>query len=194
MALDEEDATHDDDRTPHHSFQQVLPAATVTTPQMDDLRHVFGNPKVTATPSFKGVKHLFPQTEAKLPDTPVFDGIGEMLTTPAPYRQSGSAPEHDVHEDDEADDKPTIAKRIGGRTRSATVNTPSIAKQTPEAQEPTKGRRGRTKVVDDPSDDKEPDAEIPKPKTRVPRGGKKAMEKQKQVWMIHRNFSRYYAH
>jgi hypothetical protein len=158
IVLDEEGAIHDDDQTPRYPSQHVLPAA-VDTPRMDDLRHVFGHSKVAATPSFE---HLLSQPGAKLPDTPVFEGIGEMLGTPAPYRQSGSAPEHDIQENDEANDEPTIAKRAGRRTRSAAMNTPSI--------------------------DKEPDDEKPKHKTRVPRGGKKATEKQKQVWMIHRRF------
>jgi len=50
-----------------------------------------------------------------------------------------------------------------------------------EAQDLTKGKRDRMKVDDDHHDDKEPDAEKPKPKTRVPRGGKKAQKQAESL-------------
>ena len=167
-------------RTPHLPSLPLLPTATVNTPRMDDLRHVFGRSRVVATPSFKGMKQLFAKRDVQVvPDTPVFEGIGEMLRTPEFYRQTGGTPvELDSQVDagqQEVDVDPVIAKRRSGRTRSAALNTPSTIDAEPAIQVSSKARRGRMKVVGDE------EADAAKPKGRVLRGAKK---EHKQVWML----------
>ena len=175
-------------RTPRLPSLPLLPTATVNTPRMDDLRHVFGSSRVVATPSFKGMKQLFARRDAQVPDTPVFEGIGEMLRTPEVYHQTGATPaELDSQVDagqQEVNVDPVIAKRRSGRTRSAALNTPSTIEAEPAIQVPSKARRGRMKAVGDE------EADSAKPKGRVLRGAKKATEEQKQVWMLNRkNYS-----
>lgn len=59
--------------------------APAQTPQMDDLRHVFRAPRLDPkTPRLRGI--FAQRKEAKTSATPTFEGMGELMATPAGYR------------------------------------------------------------------------------------------------------------
>ncbi|KAI0827314.1 hypothetical protein BC628DRAFT_1418438 [Trametes gibbosa] len=63
------------------------PAAPPQTPQMADLRHVFGRAQAGArTPALAGVRTMFRVQPTAPSETPRMDGVREMLGTPVGYR------------------------------------------------------------------------------------------------------------
>lgn len=94
-------------------------ALPLKTPRMDGLRQMFAEPKAGEalhTPSFKGVREMFGNGRPKAAGTPVFEGMGEMLKTPAGYR-----PDEDAGVDEQ--DVEEILVKKSARARSATASS-----------------------------------------------------------------------
>lgn len=69
----------------HSIVEPPRPSASFATPQLTGVRELFRNPgRAMPTPRMDGMKELF--RVERPPQTPAFEGVGEMLTTPAAYR------------------------------------------------------------------------------------------------------------
>ena len=158
--------------------------ASMKTPRMDDLRHVFAVPKPAVTPSFKGVRGLFAYADTRAPGTPVFEGMGEMLRTPAGYRYSERVdPEDEGEREDVTGRKPTSSNTAGrraGRVRaadSASTTGDEVSKQ----ESAPRGKRGKVTNKLGESDLEDLSAAVTKPRGRVLRGKKKVVEETSEV-------------
>ena len=76
----------------------------VGTPQMNDLRHLFGAPaKAQATPQLKGVREMFrPVKPPAGVEDAALEGVGEMLSSPAGWRGNTAAQTDDQDDEEEA--------------------------------------------------------------------------------------------
>ena len=78
-------------RTPKMDGMRGLfadPKAVPSTPAMGGIKQLFNEPVEPQTPNYSGVKDMF-KTAAALdaPGTPVLEGVGDLLTTPAAHRK-----------------------------------------------------------------------------------------------------------
>ena len=82
--------------------------ALFATPQLTGVRELFRNPgHVLPTPRLDGVRDLF--RVGRPPQTPAFEGMGEMLTTPAAYRAPVQPePTEEVEMDAEVPEEPPV--------------------------------------------------------------------------------------
>jgi len=64
------------------------PRTVPSTPAMGGIRQLFSEPVEPKTPAYGGVRDMFKTTAAPdVPGTPVLEGVGDMLSTPAAYRK-----------------------------------------------------------------------------------------------------------
>ena len=64
------------------------PRTIPPTPAMDGIRQLFNEPVEPQTPAYGGVRDMFKTTVAPaLPGTPILEGVGDLLATPAAYRK-----------------------------------------------------------------------------------------------------------
>ena len=70
------------------------PKVAPSTPAMGGLKHLFNEPTEPQTPAYGGVRDMFKTTAVMVaPGTPVLEGVGDMLDTPAAYRKQQPPPE-----------------------------------------------------------------------------------------------------
>lgn len=130
--------------------------APAQTPRMDDLRHVFrAPPHDPKTPRLRGMFAEQREAKAKAASTPLFEGIGEMMATPAGYRAAARreremveqvAMEEDENEDESEgeqdeemeDAEPEVPPPVLKRGTRRTTPTPTAPKAATSA---TRSRR-----------------------------------------------------
>jgi len=69
------------------------PRAAPSTPALGGIKQLFSKPIEPKTPAYGGVRDMFKTTALDVPGTPVFEGVGDLLTTPAAYRKQQPPPE-----------------------------------------------------------------------------------------------------
>jgi hypothetical protein len=104
---DEDEDTCNDEGEEQEVIQQTTPVKSwkaskaklpPKTPKMDGMKGLFADPRaVPPTPAMDGIRQLFnepiePQTPATtvapvVPGTPILEGVGDLLATPAAYRK-----------------------------------------------------------------------------------------------------------
>lgn len=106
----------------------------VRTPQMGDLRHLFGAAGPSATPQLAGVREMFRRTRAPAGiEDAALQGVGEMMSSPAGWRGRPAADDHEEDEDDEEVPAPVVPAR-GAKGRAAPARrTPKSAATRKEA-------------------------------------------------------------
>ncbi|KAF9225058.1 hypothetical protein BS17DRAFT_63397 [Gyrodon lividus] len=85
-----------------HLFPQPKPSAASSTPAIKSMRHLFRSTHSDAphTPPMDGMRGMFlrEEREKQISETPIFEGVGEMMQTPSEYRQQDMANDEDTNE------------------------------------------------------------------------------------------------
>ncbi|KAL4253373.1 hypothetical protein ABKN59_003888 [Abortiporus biennis] len=135
--VDDDQEEKDEEEEQPRSDGATTHEVASSTPRMDDLRHVFSQRRAIdqfATPRMDGMRDLFRQD--RIPETPVFEGVGEMLATPAGYLH----PEEETTETDpiptetvpaRQTKKPTSGSRTGLNATNTRRTTPRTVAQKP---------------------------------------------------------------
>jgi hypothetical protein len=152
--------------TPVHSWNPSKAKLPPKTPKMDGMKGLFADPRpVPSTPAMGGIKQLFnepvePQTPAYggvrdmfkttvapvVPGTPVLEGVGDLLTTPAAYRKQQQPLETmDVSVDTTTADSEVV---IPGTKAAAAVRRRKVATEAKKpVNEPVPPRIGATQPL-----------------------------------------------
>ena len=69
------------------------PRAAPSTPALGGIKQLFSDPVEPKTPAYSGVRDIFKTTAADVPGSPVLEGVGDLLATPAAYRKRQPQPE-----------------------------------------------------------------------------------------------------
>ncbi|KIK91166.1 hypothetical protein PAXRUDRAFT_831074 [Paxillus rubicundulus Ve08.2h10] len=82
-----------------HLFPQPKSSAASNTPAVKSMRDLFKNTRsdVPHTPRMQGMRDMFLREERgkQISETPVFEGVGEMMQTPPGYREEEGATDED---------------------------------------------------------------------------------------------------
>lgn len=84
-------------KTPKMDGMKVLfadPKAVPSTPAMGGIKQLFNEPIEPQTPAYGGIRDMFKTATAPaVPGTPILEGVGDLLDTPAAYRKQQPPPE-----------------------------------------------------------------------------------------------------
>ena len=128
---------------PFNEESTLASQAPPETPQMDSLRHMFSSAQTAlATPQFSGVREMYLRERAQDTGTPIYEGVGEMMSTPAAYRAHESTQESSDEAEDSQDDSsdkdapPTPVPARATRAKrtpalKAKADPPATRKRTP---------------------------------------------------------------
>ena len=135
---------------PFNEESTLASQAPPETPQMDSLRHMFSSAQTAlATPQFSGVREMYLRERAQDTGTPIYEGVGEMMSTPAAYRAHESTQESSDEAEDSQDDSsdkdvpPTpVPARATRAKRTPALKTktdpPATRKRTPAVRASTR--------------------------------------------------------
>jgi hypothetical protein len=139
MSLDED--SDDDIPSPVRAGPSRLPPKT---PNMADLKHVFGAPRpAPETPAFGGMRELFRQPSEdqatphmgelrhlfaipREPETPGYEGVEDMLATPSGYRVEHVQEDGDEESDTSVEAPEPVRKALAKTTTATTTKAPVV--------------------------------------------------------------------
>ncbi|KAH7928990.1 hypothetical protein BV22DRAFT_1057782 [Leucogyrophana mollusca] len=138
---------NDVSHTPHlETLKHLFPApkAGPSTPAVRSMRDLFKKPQGETsmqTPRMDGMRDMYLREEKRVPDTPVFEGVGELLKTPTGYRpEQGNDRDHERNDTNEGgadilqdEKRRTEIPTRAGSSGKAPVTTGAIRRKTPHS-------------------------------------------------------------
>lgn len=107
----------------------------VGTPQMGDLRHLFGAPAQAATPQLKGVREMFrPVRPSAGMEDAALEGVGEMMSSPVGWRGKAAAQAHEEEDDEEEDPAPARGPKGKAAASRRTPKSVATRKEAPASE------------------------------------------------------------